>query len=61
MVYEAKVSTENNFKLYYGTFEGEFKSRFYNPTKSFRDKGHEIEFSKYIWQLKDESKNDRLR
>ena len=61
MVYEAKVSTENNFKLYYGTFEGEFKSRFYNSTKSFREKGHETEFSKYIWQLKDESKNDRLR
>ena len=28
MVYEAKVSAKNDFKLYYGTCEGEFKSRF---------------------------------
>ena len=27
MVYEAKVSTDNNFKLYYGTCEGEFTTR----------------------------------
>ena len=27
MVYKVKVSRENNFKLYYGTCEGEFKSR----------------------------------
>ena len=61
MVYEAKVSTENNFKLYYGTCEGEFKSRFYNHTISFRDSGYETELSKYIWQLKDESKNYKVR
>ena len=57
MVYEAKVSTENNFKLYYGKCEGEFKSRFYNHTKSFPDRSNETELSNYIWQLKDESKN----
>ena len=57
MVYEAKVPTDNNFKLYYGTCEGEFKSRFYNHTKAFQDRGNETEFSKYIWQLKDESKS----
>ena len=57
MVYEAKVSTENNFKLYYGTCEGESKSRFYNHTKSFRDRGNETELSKYIWQLKNKAKN----
>ena len=57
MVYEAKVSTYNNFKLYYGTCEGEFKSRSNNHTKSFRDRGNETELSKYIWQLKDESKS----
>ena len=34
MVYEAKVSTDNKFKLNYGTCEGEFKSLFYNHTKS---------------------------
>ena len=47
MVYETKVSTENNFKLYYGTCEGEFKSRFYNHRKSFWDRGNEMELSKY--------------
>ena len=56
MVHEAKVSTDNNFTLHYGTCE-EFKSRFYNHTKSFRDWGNETELSKCIWQLKDESKN----
>ena len=29
--------------------------------KSFRDKGNETEISKYIWQLKDESKNCNIR
>ena len=61
MVYEAKVSTENNFKLYYGTCKGEFKSRFYNHTKSFRDKSNETELSKYISQLKDQSKSYNIR
>ena len=61
MLYEAKVWTDNNFKLYYGTCEGEFKSRFYNHTKSFRDRGNETELSKYIWQLKDESKSYNRR
>ena len=61
LVYEAEVSTENNFKLDYGTCKGEFKSRFYNHMKSFRDRGNETELSKYIWQLKDESKNYNIR
>ena len=61
MVYEAKVSADNNFKLYYGTCEGEFKSRFHNHTKSFRDRGNETELSKYMWQLKDKSKSYNMR
>ena len=61
MIYEAKVSTENNFKLYYGTCEGEFKSHFYTHTKLFRDRGNETELSKYIWQLKDKSENYNIR
>ena len=61
MVYKAKVSTENNFRLYCGTCDGEFKSRFYNHTISFRVRGNETELSKYIWQLKDESKNYKVR
>ena len=61
MVYEAKVLAENNFELYYGTCEGEFKSRFYNHTKPLRDRGNETGLSNYIWQLKDESKNYNIR
>ena len=61
MVYEAKILTQNNFKLYYGTCEGEFKSRLYNHTKSFLDRGNETELPKYIWQPKDESKSYNIR
>ena len=61
MVHEVKVSSENNFKLDYGTCEGEFKSTFYNHTKLFRDSGNETELSKFNWQLKDESKNQNMR
>ena len=57
IVYEVKILIEDNFKLYYGTWEGQFKSRFGNHTKSFRDRGNETELSNYIWQLKDKSKN----
>ena len=56
-MYEVKILTEDNFKLYYGTWEGQFKSRFGNHTKSFRDRDNETELSNYIWQLKDKSKN----
>ena len=57
MIYEAKVITGNNFKLYQGTCEGECNSCFYKHMKSFRDRGNETELSKYIWQLMGESKN----
>lgn len=59
-MYEVKILTEDNFKLYYGTWEGQFKSRFGNHTKSFRDRGNANEILKYIWQLKDECKNCNL-
>ena len=58
MIYEAKISTENNFNLYYGSCEGRFKSRFYSHAKSFRDRVNEMELSEYFWQLTGESKND---
>ena len=44
MVYEAEVSLEDNFKLYYGTCKEESKSRFYNHTKSFRDRDNNKSF-----------------
>ena len=53
----SQISTETNFKLYYGTCVGELKTRFYNHTKSCRDRGNKTELSKCIWQLKDKSKS----
>ena len=61
MLYKDKVSPENNFKLYFGTFEGKFRCRFYNHTKLFRCRGNETKFPKYIWQLMDESENYNIR
>ena len=61
MVYEAKVSKENNFKSSYGTCEGKFQFSLKNHTKSFPDRGNETDLSKYICQLKDESKNYNIR
>ena len=41
--------------VYYGTSEGEFKSRYKNYTKSFRHREsmNETELSKHVWKLKD--------
>ena len=61
MLYKDKVSPENNFKLYFGTFEGKFKCRFYNHTKLFRGTANETKFPKYIWQLMDQSENYNIR
>ena len=36
LVYKATYTTSNNSFVYYGTSEGEFKSRYNNHTKSFR-------------------------
>ena len=46
-----KLST----KIYFGISETEFKSRYNNHTMSFRN--HDIELSKYIWNLKDQNKD----
>ena len=35
MVYKAKVTTENNVKLYYVKYEAEFKSRFTTTRNHF--------------------------
>ena len=48
MKWEAKVTTENDFKLYYGTCGGEFESRFYNHAKSFRDRANKTKLLKYV-------------
>ena len=61
MVYKANVSTEDNFRALLCYMQGEFKSRFYNHTKSLQHRSIKMELSKYIWQLKDESKHYNIR
>ena len=57
IIYKAEVVTEGDKFTYYGTSEGEFKTRYNNHTKSFRNKKYEndTELSKLIWKLKDEN------
>ena len=54
MVCKAEVTTNTTYKEYYGTSEGEFKSRYNNHTQSFRHISHidDTELSKYLWTLK---------
>ena len=40
MVYKTEVTTNTTYKEYYGTSEGEFKSRYNNHTQSFRHISH---------------------
>ena len=55
IVYKATVTTQDNYRIYYGTSEDEFKTRYNNHTKSFRNRQYvnETELSNYIWQLND--------
>lgn len=57
IVYKASVKTNENTSIYYGTSEGEFKTRFNNHTKSFKHSKYQndTELSKLIWQLKENS------
>ena len=50
LVYEATSTTFSNSFVYYGTFEGEFNSRYNNHTKSFRHREcmNETELSKHV-------------
>ena len=55
-VYKCIASTSiNPDKVYLGTAEGEFKKRFYNHKKSFKNRGYasDTSLSKYIWEMKD--------
>ena len=50
------VSTSvNSDKVYSGIAEGDFKKRFYNHTKSFRNKRYtnDTSLSKYMWEIKE--------
>ena len=48
--YKAEVTTTDNLKLYHGTSNGEFKTRFNKHTKLFSNKKYstDTELSKYI-------------
>ena len=61
VVYQAEITVENDpqSKSYIGVTSSEFKTRHRNHTKSFRHKKYsqDTELSKYIWKLKENSKN----
>ena len=68
VVYKAEIETYNDTnelstKVYFRIRETEFKSRYNNHTMSFRNRTHEndTKLSKYIWSLKDESKNFNIK
>ena len=50
IVYRADVIKHNGTHIYYGASDGEFKFRYNNHTKSFRNRGyeHETELSKHL-------------
>ena len=54
MIHKAEVTTNTTYQGYYGTSEGEFKSRYNNHTESFRHISHvnDTELSKYLWTFK---------
>ena len=65
VINKAEVTTTDNAetKKYIGMTSNEFKVRYRNHTKSFRDKKHsnETELSKYIWDLKKGRRNFSLK
>ena len=62
LVYKASVKTGGQTYSYYGTSEGEFKTRHTNHTSSFRheSKKNSTELSKKIWEIKESGKEYSL-
>ena len=61
ITYKCTVSTQvNPDKVYLGIAEGDFKKRYYNHTKSFRNKRYtnDTSLSKYIWEIKKKHKEN---
>ena len=55
IIYKCAVSTKNmTEKVYLGTAEGDFKKRYYNHRKSFKNRLYECDttLSKYIWEMR---------
>ena len=59
LVYKALVKTEEKTFTYFGTAEGEFKTRYNNHVSSFQHEKNKnkTELSKKIWDLKRKEKN----
>ena len=62
LIYKATSTTSSNSFVYYGTSEGEFKSRYNNHTKSFRHPEYmnETELSKRLWYLNDHGLDNNI-
>ena len=62
LVYKATSTTSSNSFVYYGTSEGEFKSRYNNHKKSFRHPEYmnETELSKHLWYLNDHGLDNNI-
>ena len=63
IVYEATVSTTNRNSTYFGSAEGDFKSRCNDHTLSFCSEGykHRTKLSKHVWSLKDSNSEFSLK
>ena len=63
MRYKAEVTTKTTYKEYYGTPEGEFKSRYNSHMQSFRHISHinDTELSECLWALKANGTNYHLK
>ena len=57
IVYQATVTTKDGHETYVGVTENQFKTRFGNHKQSFSNRKYcnQTELSKYIWTLKDNS------
>ena len=56
VVYKCETSVAGHPKrVYLGTAEGDFKTRYYNHKKSFKNRGYinETTLAKYIWEMKE--------
>ena len=62
LVYKTTSATSSNSFVYYGTSEGEFKTRYNNHIKFFRHREcmNETKLSKYVWNLKDHGFDNNL-
>ena len=63
IIYKATVKSTRGTVTYVGLCSGEFKKRYYNHTKSFKNKKYqkETELSKYIWDLKTENSDFSIK